>query len=85
METPLVSFRLRKEVDADIISAISRMSKKEINELSRDGLRLMLGFKSTRSNTIVERPLIRRPAYRDDAESRLVPCKPAVYIPHRRG
>lgn len=73
MGTPLISFRLRKEVDADLISATSLMSKKEINELSRDGLRLMLGFKTTRSNSIVERPLIRRPADREDPESRVVP------------
>lgn len=56
MKTP-ISFRLRKDVDADLIAAVAGVDSRRIAELARDGLRLMLGIRTTRYATVVEKPL----------------------------
>lgn len=58
MKTP-ISFRLRKDVDADLIAAVAGVDSRRIAELARDGLRLMLGIRTTRYATVVEKPLER--------------------------
>jgi len=56
LKTP-ISFRLRKDVDADLIEALSIVEKNRIKDLCRNGLRLMLGIKTTKAIQIVERPI----------------------------
>lgn len=57
MNTP-ISFRLRKQIDADLIAQLDQMERDKIAELCRDGLRLMLGIRTTKQTHIVERPII---------------------------
>ncbi|MEK4355225.1 hypothetical protein MKX41_31020 [Paenibacillus sp. FSL R5-0475] len=90
-----ITFRLRKDLDADIKEAVRNMDKKTVSSLSRDGLRLMLGIRTTKSATVTERPLVvpDRPLIESDralpwltaeTKSKSVASKPAVYIPNRR-
>ncbi|MEK3969425.1 hypothetical protein [Paenibacillus sp. FSL H7-0323] len=90
-----ITFRLRKDLDADIKEAVKDMDKKTVSSLSRDGLRLMLGIKTTKSSTVTERPLVvpdrplivpdrALPWITADTRSKPVVSKPAVYIPNRR-
>lgn len=52
-----ISFRLRKEMDADLIVAIQKTEPEKVAGLCRDGLRLMLGIRMTREAKIEERPI----------------------------
>jgi len=90
-----ITFRLRKDLDADIKEAVKDMDKKTVSSLSRDGLRLMLGIRTTKSTTVTERPLVvpDRPLVTSDralpwltaeTKGKPVTSKPAVYIPNRR-
>lgn len=71
-----VDFRFRKEIDADLIRATSHLNKKEVNQLCKDGLRLMLGIRTTKKAVITEQ-LISQPV--------TIQSKPAVFIPKRKG
>lgn len=51
----LITFRLRKDLDADLIGV--DVSEKELVELCRNGLRLMLGIKTAPSVTVVQKPI----------------------------
>lgn len=79
-----ISFRLRGELDADLISAIEKLDRKNLNNLCRDGLRLMLGIQTTKTTVVIEKPLT-PPEHIEKANSAVVTGKPAVYIPKRRG
>lgn len=90
-----ITFRLRKDLDADIKDAVKDMDKKTVSSLSRDGLRLMLGIRTTKSTTVIERPLVvpdrplidsdrALPRLTTEIKSKPVASKPAVYIPNRR-
>jgi len=99
MKTP-ISFRLRKDLDADLIAAIEKIDKTALKVLCRDGLRLMLGIRTTRTMEFQERPL----SIPQPSEQRLVtkqeraemasvgvspsgitvPGKPAVFIPQQK-
>ncbi|GMK49131.1 hypothetical protein PghCCS26_62610 [Paenibacillus glycanilyticus] len=50
-----ISFRLRKELDADLIGM--EINEDELPDLCRNGLRLMLGIRTVKSMEIQERPL----------------------------
>lgn len=52
-----ISFRLRKELDADLIAL--EIPEKDLPDLCRDGLRLMLGICMTRKMEIKEQPIRR--------------------------
>lgn len=78
-----ISFRLRGELDADLINAIEKLDRKKLNNLCRDGLRLMLGIQTTKTTVVVEKPLT-PPERTVRDNSVVVPGKPAVYIPKRR-
>lgn len=51
----LISFRLRKVLDADLIAA--GVSEDNLPDLCRDGLRLMLGLSTTRQIEVTEKPI----------------------------
>ncbi|NOV01323.1 hypothetical protein [Paenibacillus planticolens] len=53
----VISFRLRKHLDADLISAISQMDETILKDLCRDGLRLMLGIRTTKQIEVTEKTL----------------------------
>lgn len=82
METP-ISFRLRKDLDADIINAVEALDKKTVNRLCRDGLRIMLGIRTTRVRAVQEHPLQLPEEVREHA-GKTLPGKPAVFIPKGR-
>ncbi|GIP38291.1 hypothetical protein J31TS4_15710 [Paenibacillus sp. J31TS4] len=52
-----VGFRLRKQYDDDLYDAIKAMDGQEISELCRTGLRLALGIRTEKVQTIQERPI----------------------------
>jgi hypothetical protein len=56
MKTP-ISFRLRKDMDIDLIQAVAGLEQKRIVELCRTGLRLALGIKTQRVVEIKEQPV----------------------------
>jgi hypothetical protein len=73
-----ISFRLRA-VDADLREATAALPGDKLSDLARDGLRLILGIKTTKRIEITERPIaIRRTA---PEETKVIPRKPAVFIP----
>ena len=55
MMKTLIQFRLRQLLDADLIAA--NVPDEKIPDLCRDGLRLMLGIRTTRQVEVKERPL----------------------------
>lgn len=71
-----VDFRFRKEVDADLIKATAHLSKQDISQLCKDGLRLMLGIRTTKKTIIAEQPI---------SQPVTIQSKPAVFIPKRKG
>lgn len=82
MQTP-ISFRLRKDLDADLIDAVEDLDKKTVNKLCRDGLRVMLGIRTTRVSAVQEQPL-QLPDSRTARAGKSLPGKPAVFIPNGR-
>lgn len=99
MKTP-ISFRLRKDLDADLIAAIEKLDKTALKALCRDGLRLMLGIRTTRTMELQERPLDlpqsleqQRPVQKERVEvasstavstGRVIPGRPAVFFPQQK-
>lgn len=57
MERKAISFRLRK-IDDDLKRAIEGMSNDILSDLCRDGLRYMLGLKTTRRVEVTEHAII---------------------------
>lgn len=83
-----ISFRLRK-VDGDLLEATKDLSSDRISDLARDGLRLILGIKTTKRVEVTERPIsvtqaadIRRTEV--IPQQRMIPGKPAVFVPGRK-
>lgn len=54
----LISFRLRKDLDLDLMDALDRVDSKKLPDLCRSGLRLMLGMKTTKAIQIIEQPIV---------------------------
>lgn len=81
MNTP-ISFRLRKDLDADLINVVETMDRKTVNRMCRDGLRLMLGIKTTRVTAVQEQPLT-IPA-KEPSKAVTLQGKPAVFVPTKR-
>lgn len=52
-----ISFRLRK-IDADLVEAIEGLDSEALSELCRDGLRLILGIRTTKRVEVMERALV---------------------------
>lgn len=81
MNTP-ISFRLRKDLDADLIDLVDTIDRKKLNNLCRDGLRIMLGIRTTKTATVTERPLIvpdQSPQTpQAETKSKVIPSQPAV-------
>jgi len=50
-----IAFRLRKELDADLIGM--DISEEQLPELCRNGLRLMLGLRTAKTIQVVEQPI----------------------------
>lgn len=85
MNTP-ISFRLRKDLDADLINVVETMDKKLVNRMCRDGLRIMLGIRTTRITAVHEQPLsipVLEVMKKDQIKT--LQGKPAVYVPKRKG
>lgn len=78
MKTP-ISFRLRHDIDADLISAVEKLDRKKLNSLCRDGLRYMLGIQTTKTTVVIEKPLT--PHVIAEENSVVISRKSAVYIP----
>jgi hypothetical protein len=72
-----ISFRLRN-VDADLREATSNLSTEILSDLARDGLRLILGIRTTKRVEITERPINVRMITEEPAT---VKGKPSVFIP----
>lgn len=60
MSRDVISFRLRK-VDDDLRQAITNVDKDELSALARDGLRYMLGLRTTRAVELRTLPIRPRP------------------------
>lgn len=65
MDRKGVNCRFRKELDRDLMEATNGLPNKVLSELTRNGLRLMLGIRTTRQLEVRE-ALINLPAQRDD-------------------
>lgn len=65
-----IQFRLRN-VDADLREAVHGMSNEKLAELARDGLRLILGIRTTKRVEIAERPISVAPVDAQPAEQKL--------------
>lgn len=52
----VITFRLRKELDADLLEL--GIDENTLAELCRNGLRLMLGIKTTKHVEVKEKPII---------------------------
>lgn len=52
-----IQFRLRS-VDADLREAVKGLPTQKISELARDGLRLILGIRTTKRVEVTEKPII---------------------------
>lgn len=77
-----ISFRIRK-IDADLAQAIDGIDSDTLSELCRDGLRLVLGIRTTKRVEVTERTLVVPPAIAVDSGGVPVASKPAVFIPQK--
>ncbi|MGO4268233.1 hypothetical protein AB4Z22_00050 [Paenibacillus sp. TAF58] len=84
----LISFRLRKDLDTDLIAA--NVDESRLPDLCRDGLRLMLGIGTTRQLEVRETPIIANQANVQNrtkektAHSPANTGKPTVFIPNKK-
>lgn len=53
-----ITCRFRKTLDADLITATQDLGDGELSELTRNGLRVMLGIRTTRHMEMKEKPLL---------------------------
>ena len=76
-----LTFRLRK-IDTDLLTAINDIDSATLSELCRDGLRLILGIRTTRRVEVTEKPLTvpAKPPQRPIE----IPSKPAIFIPNKK-
>lgn len=72
-----IQFRLRN-IDSDLREAVQGLSNDQISQLARDGLRLILGIRTTKRVEVTEKPIVEhRP------KEEMIRSKPAVYVPNR--
>lgn len=76
-----IQFRLRN-IDADLREAVRDMSSDKLAELARDGLRIMLGIRTTKIVEVTERPIDIVPE-RQVTPAQTIRSKPAVFVPQR--
>lgn len=74
----VITFRLRKELDADLIAL--GIDENSLPDLCRNGLRLMLGIQTAKQVEVKERPILPQPK-----QHKPVPGKAAVYKPNIGG
>lgn len=76
-----ISARFRKGLDADLIEATAQLDDAVLSDLARDGLRFMLGIRTTRRVEVQERPLVPPQINTKKSEqSTPTPTKPSVFI-----
>lgn len=75
----LITFRLRKQLDADLIEA--DVSAADLPELCRNGLRLMLGIRTTKHVEVTERPIAVPQAKEKTIQ---LQSKPTVFTPNNQ-
>lgn len=79
----LISFRLRKELDEDLIKL--NIPEDEIADVCRNGLRLMLGIRMTKQIEVKEKPIVTLAATDRQSEQKektvQIPGKAAVFMP----
>ena len=75
----LISFRLRKELDEDLISL--NIPEDEIADVCRNGLRLMLGIRTTKQVEVKEKPIVTLQDRQPEQKVKSVPGKAAVFMP----
>jgi hypothetical protein len=77
-----ISFRLRG-VDSDLRQATKGLTGDKVSDLARDGLRLILGIRTTKRVELTERTIVTK--IPDEPQTvRTIQGKPAVYIPNQR-
>jgi hypothetical protein len=79
-----IAFRLRKELDADLIAL--GIDENSLPDLCRDGLRLMLGIKTSKRVEVKEKPIITssepkplRHPQKSSSSAPILPGKPAIF------
>jgi len=75
----LIAFRLRKDLDADLIAA--NVDGVKLQDICRDGLRLMLGIRTKKQVEVKEKQIVVPPVM--EQTTRTIPSKPAVFSPKR--
>ncbi|OMF54662.1 hypothetical protein BK138_16005 [Paenibacillus rhizosphaerae] len=91
-ERERLTVRFRKVLDADLREASTGLTEGELSNLARDGLRIMLGIRTTRIAAIQEKPLALpnegRRELKKEVETvrtgKMLPSKPAVFVPTTR-
>lgn len=83
-----VSFRLRK-IDEDLAKAIEGIDSDKLSEMCRDGLRLILGIRTTKRVEVTERALIVPEARAEtppanEKRTASQPSKPFVAVPQNK-
>jgi hypothetical protein len=81
-ERDRISFRLRN-VDVDLRQATKDLTGDKVSDLARDGLRLILGIRTTKRVELTERTIVAKMLDQPQAV-RAIQSKPAVYIPNQR-
>lgn len=80
-ERDRISFRLRN-VDADLREATKGLTTDKLSDLARDGLRLILGIRTTMRVEVAERPIVAAtPTKFVTEERRLTPKPTSVFRP----
>lgn len=79
-----IGFRLRKELDEDIKNAVANLPQKVVSDLCRNGLRLMLGIRTTKCLTVAEQPLNVPPT---PEQPKITPpqTRPTVFVNQKKG
>lgn len=76
-----LTFRLR-QIDADLAQAIETIDNSTLSDLCRDGLRMVLGIKTTRRVEVTERPIVQHVSLAQ--KSVTVTSKPVVYVSSKK-
>jgi hypothetical protein len=79
-ERDRISFRLRS-VDGDLRQATMGLTGDKLSDLARDGLRLILGIRTTKRVELTERVIV---AKLPEAASQAIRSKSAVFVPNQR-
>jgi hypothetical protein len=75
----VITFRLRKELDADLIAL--GIDENSLPDLCRNGLRLMLGIQTAKQVEVKEKPIV----IQHPKPQKQVPGKSAVFRPNLGG